>query len=190
MCRKYAIGKAFYCGQLRLNGWFQIHVCKTVCGKNSALPCSSRDHSVVVNSIYAKKSGPHCGHFWSLSSLCAPLSYFSIDWYEYVKLPFWVWTREWLVSVNFLIKSYVVICMRIVIRCFLVFVFFHSENVQDEGNLLPRLTPQCAELNKSPDAVTYEWPREATRLTFRFCMTCARSSLKSQRVLSPSVFCR
>lgn len=46
---------------------------------------------------------------------------------------------------------------------------------------------------RSPEQVVlviHEWPKEATRLTFRFCMTCARSFQKYQRVLCPSVFCR
>lgn len=51
-------------------------------------------------------------------------------------------------------------------------------------------SPSALNKTSSPDPATYEWPRETTRLTLRFCMTCARSSLRYQRVSSPSVFCR
>lgn len=39
--------------------------------------------------------------------------------------------------------------------------------------------------NKSPDKATYEWPKEASKLIFRFYMTCVKNFLKYLKVLCP-----
>lgn len=104
----------------------------------------------------------------------------------------WVWTREILdilCVMLFLHKSY---GDNFLIRCFPFFLCLNFRRCSRWRRFAATTDWRRSALNRtsSPDLATYEWPREATRLTFRFCMTCARSSLKSQRVLCPSVFCR
>lgn len=45
-----------------------------------------------------------------------------------------------------------ILCVTMFLQKFFFCLCFNSEDVQDEGGLLPRLTPQCAEQNKQ------SWP--------------------------------
>lgn len=68
----------------------------------------------------------------------------------------------------------------------LKFFFFLSQKMlgQKRWVLFP-LRPRIAYCTNSPDQAIYEWPKEATKLIFRFYMTCDKNSLKYLKLLYP-----